>query len=99
MSHQYIFYLVPPIINSNAFLISIVEINANFLSMISMRIKCIDFLDNSPPFPSPHLPSPPHKHILEYIQRNFLPIYSTKSLPNHNHILIDVYFALLMYYI
>ena len=57
--------------------------------------QCIDFRDNS----SPPLPSPPHKHILEYIQRNFLPIYSAKSLPNHNHILIDVYFALLMYYI
>ena len=48
---------MPPIISSNAFLISIAEINAN-LSMISMRIKCIDFLDNSPPFPSPPLPSP-----------------------------------------
>ena len=42
---------------------------------------------------------PRHKHILEYIQRNFLPIYSTKSFPNHNQILVDVYYALLMYYI
>ena len=37
----------PPITNFNAFFISIVEINVYFLSMKSMRIKCIDFRDNN----------------------------------------------------
>ena len=36
-----------PIDNFNAFFICIVEINAYFLSLISMQIKCIDFRDNN----------------------------------------------------
>ena len=36
----------PPIVNFNAFFIFIIEINAYFLSLKSMRIKCIDFCDN-----------------------------------------------------